>query len=419
MQDMDTIPASDASGKAERVRLFNDWDALSGGADLRLLAETPDAPDGLTLGKPVQVFRTGPLFSRFSGKQMDDITDGFLDELVRVFNLGEQIVPVDWGHNSGGCFSTPTPEDGGLLGRIVSLEHIQGRGLWAVPAYTERGAELVRENEGLIYTSPEFFRGVVFSRGETVPTGDPTIIGRGQLLAVALTPRPAQDSLELVKLSESTPTTTFAFTAPAPSRQGGNMPDPKGTNIAPPKGVDVVQLTEELGRLRQKNKDLTASVTSLTEERDAAKTISDTAANKVQALSEQIGKLTSQFEASEKAVTEERRARKLDEMISLGKIAFVEREDAAKVLEYSEKTGHDLFSTLYASRERGSAMPLSEAGHHTGKTPGKQKTASEQLDAKITAYAEKHNIQYVQALDAVKLADPALWTQTQKEAMPS
>ena len=67
-----------------------------------------------------------------------------------------------------------------------------------MPAYNERGLEVVKNAGGVLWSSPEFIAGDVYTRDG----GEP--IGTAQLLAITLTPRPAQsnDKISRVTLSE-------------------------------------------------------------------------------------------------------------------------------------------------------------------------------------------------------------------------
>ena len=163
-----------------------------------------DIPEGLTVGKPFKTLALGQVSSRMSGDNIGDEIDGdLLEEMVRVFNTRKYNDPViiDWQHATSpfqGGAPAP-PESGNALGLIVDLD-IREDGLYATPAYNERGLDVVKSAGGLLWSSPEFLNGEVYSRDGG------SKIGNAQLLAITLTPRPAQshDKIERVTLNERT-----------------------------------------------------------------------------------------------------------------------------------------------------------------------------------------------------------------------
>jgi hypothetical protein len=149
-----------------------------------------EVPEGLTIGKPFKTLALGQVSSRMSGDNVGkEIDQDLLQEMVRVFNERKSSDPViiDWQHAtspfSGG---TPAPpESGNALGMIVDLD-LREDGLYATPAYNERGLEVVKAAGGVLWSSPEFLNGEVYSRDGG------SKVGNAQLLAITLTPRPAQ-----------------------------------------------------------------------------------------------------------------------------------------------------------------------------------------------------------------------------------
>ena len=123
-----------------------------------------------------------------------------LSEMVRVFNARKEADPViiDWQHAtspfSGG---TPAPpESGNALGLIIDLE-LRDDGLYATPAYNERGLDVVTSAGGVLWSSPEFLAGEVYDRLGGSKVGD------AQLLAITLTPRPAPVSYTHLRAHET------------------------------------------------------------------------------------------------------------------------------------------------------------------------------------------------------------------------
>ena len=124
-----------------------------------------------------------------------------LNEMVRVFNLRKESDPViiDWQHaTSPFQEGVQGPDAGNALGIIVDLE-LKEDGLYAIPAYNERGLKVVNEAGGILWSSPEYLHGEIFTRDGGDKVGD------AQLLAITLTPRPAQqsDKIDRVILKEN------------------------------------------------------------------------------------------------------------------------------------------------------------------------------------------------------------------------
>ena len=161
-----------------------------------------DVPDGLTVGKPFKTLSMGQVSSRMNGSPIGEAIDiDLLNEMVRVFNLRKESDPViiDWQHaTSPFQDGVASPEAGNALGMIIDLE-IREDGLFAIPAYNERGLQVVRDAGGVLWSSPEYLQGEIFTRDGGDKVGD------AQLLAITLTPRPAQqsDKIDRVLLKEN------------------------------------------------------------------------------------------------------------------------------------------------------------------------------------------------------------------------
>ena len=132
------------------------------------------------------------------GKEIDV---DLLEELVRVFNERKVHDPViiDWQHaTSPFQGKSPAPPESGIaLGMILDLE-VKSDGLYAIPAYNEEGLKVVEKSGGILWSSPEYIHGEIFTRDGGDKVGD------AQLLAITLTPRPAQshNKIDRVTLSE-------------------------------------------------------------------------------------------------------------------------------------------------------------------------------------------------------------------------
>jgi hypothetical protein len=183
------------------VNQMNDADkkqqALRAYGEAVLLGEVGEykVPDGLTVGKPFKTLGLGQVSSRMNGEKIGNaITSDLLEEMRRVYYARREADPViiDWQHATSPFNGGPPapPESGNALGLIVDLE-LREDGLYAIPAYNERGLSIVRDAGGVLWSSPEYLDGEVYARegGEK--------IGDAQLLAITLTPRPAQASTQL------------------------------------------------------------------------------------------------------------------------------------------------------------------------------------------------------------------------------
>jgi hypothetical protein len=181
---------------------MNTLRAYSEAGELELTRDDDERDDGLIVGRPFKTLALGQVTSRMNGENIgQEIDQNLLAEIVRVYNERREHDPVviDWQHAtspfSGG---TPAPpESGNALGLIIGLE-LRDDGLYAIPAYNERGLEVVTSAGGVLWSSPEFITGEVFSRDGGEKIGD------AQLLAVTLTPRPAQSNnkIDRVLLNE-------------------------------------------------------------------------------------------------------------------------------------------------------------------------------------------------------------------------
>ena len=187
-----------ADDKAQALRAYGEAVMLSEASP------TYDIPEGLTIGKPFKTLALGQVSSRMNGEAIGkEIDRDLLTEMIRVYRERREADPViiDWQHATSpfqGGHPAP-PESGSALGLIVDLE-LREDGLYATPAYNERGLDVVKSAGGILWSSPEFLNGEVFSRDGGSKVGD------AQLLAITLTPRPAQsnDKIGRVTLNERT-----------------------------------------------------------------------------------------------------------------------------------------------------------------------------------------------------------------------
>jgi len=167
---------------------------------------------GLRRITPFTTLRVGQVSARSSGQPVRPaVTLVHLNDMARLMRerAAEDPVVVDWQHLSEPDAGVG-PESGGALGQIVDA-WVDGDGLVVVPALTKRGVRLVEESEGVLWSSPSFFVGDVHARDDSGP-----VVASAQMLAVTLTPRPAQqaDRISAVTLAEA-----------STSMEGVNMAD--------------------------------------------------------------------------------------------------------------------------------------------------------------------------------------------------
>ena len=187
-----------------------------------LLSTRYAAGADLRVGKPFVTLRVGQVSARSSGQAVGPaVTLAHLEDMARLIRerMTEDPVVVDWQHMSEPDAGA-TPEAGAALGQIVDA-WVDGDGLVVVPALTRRGVRLVEESEGVLWSSPSFFVGDVHARDDSG-----AVMASAQMLAVTLTPRPAQqaDRISAVTLAEAGNDTEESM-ADAAEQQDGLSPD--------------------------------------------------------------------------------------------------------------------------------------------------------------------------------------------------
>lgn len=222
------------------------------------------AADGLVRGRTAQLMRVGPLHDAYTGDELLTVTDEMLAAMVAAASVAGYSLPIDHGHALYAAQASGADHaDVRLYGRIVSLEHRPGVGLFGLPEWTPAGVELLRSQPGLLYFSP-----TIVGTMHDPATGRP--LGRG-LHSVSLTPTPRQDRIDSLALSRAA--------AGAASPTGGPMAGNQGTGT--PKPDDVVTLS------RDEHAALTLARQHLDEvraERDALKDGSVALSQRVEAL---------------------------------------------------------------------------------------------------------------------------------------
>lgn len=284
-------------------------------------------PDGLTLGRPFRTMSVGAVASRFTGAVRGEATVDDLTELARVFRAYADTEPVviDWSHGSTPFDDRPkSPDVGVSLGQVVDAyvddpSDGRGPGLYVVPAYTPRGLRVLAENRGALWSSPEFFIGNVFDRGEPEK-----LLGKAQLMAVALTNRPAQraDRIDAVRLTESSTTR-----AEGP-KETHMDPEEMKPDAEAPEGEEAPEAPDYLDAAQARIAELEAQLAEALAKLETQANTEATAEVSTQALTEAERKVAS-LEAKVQRLTEaqHQRDRKdaIDAVIAKGHRAPAER----------------------------------------------------------------------------------------------
>ena len=378
-----------------------------------------DIPDGLTIGRPFKTLALGQVSSRMSGDAVGkEINQDLLQEMVRVFNerkLNDPVI-IDWQHATspfqGG---TPAPpESGNALGLIVELD-LREDGLYATPAYNERGLEVVKNAGGVLWSSPEFLNGEVYSRDGGAK------IGNAQLLAITLTPRPAQshDKIERVTLNERT---AFMDNIESMSVEElrqmlvakdemvkeleQKMKDLMAESEASMNKEEEDKDKEEMAEKKEdEDKDNKLAHTPDHDEKEEKKDYKmseqielgeSTLLNEVQALRENNAKLNDRIEAIEAEKREVEKREAINTLLNEGKITPSEAVVAGKAFELRELQGE--FWQMFSERPSNSAIPLVEVGHGASGEEISRAT----LDAKIRETANEKSMSYSEALNYIQ-----------------
>jgi len=393
-----------ADDKAQALRAYGEAVMLSEASP------TYDIPEGLTVGKPFKTLALGQVSSRMNGENIGkEIDRDLLAEMIRVYKERREADPViiDWQHATspfqGG--SPAPPESGSALGLIVDLD-LREDGLYATPAYNERGLSVVKQAGGILWSSPEFLNGEVYSRSG----GD--LVGQAQLLAITLTPRPAQsnDKIGRVTLNER-----IAL-----------MDNINELSVEELRQL-LVAKDEMVKELEQKMKDLISeSESSMMEKEDKEEKMTEdeeketkmahtpdheekkeeeketkmsetlnqsTLLSEVQALRENNNKLAQRLETieAEKLAVEKREA--VNTLLNEGKIQPSEVEVAGKAYELRNLQGE--FWAMFSERPSNSAVPLVEVGHGASG----QEISKATLDQEVRNLAKEKSVSYSEALN--------------------
>ena len=379
-----------------------------------------DIPDGLTLGRPFKTLSLGQVSSRMNGENVGkEISESMLSEMIRVFKERRQEDPViiDWQHATSPYQSGPPapPESGNALGLIVDLE-LREDGLYATPAYNERGLNVVNEAGGVLWSSPEFLAGEVFDRAGGDKVGD------AQLLAITLTPRPAQShaKIDRVILNERATMDNIESMTVEDLRamlvakdemvkelenQIKEMKQDSESSMMESKSDDEEKLAES-----KDDEEKLAESEDHDEKREKNYKMSETAVdptllNEINALRESNNALTERLEKIEAEKLEIEKREAVSTLLRDGRITPAEESVAGKAWAMRELQPE--FWQMFSERQPSSAVPLAEVGHGAS---GREITR-QSLDGEVRKLASEKSITYSEALIQFRAQNPDYYNQ--------
>jgi hypothetical protein len=388
-----------------------------------------ELPEGLTIGKPFKTLALGQVSSRMNGENIgQEIDHKLLGEMIRVFKERQEADPViiDWQHATSpfqGGHPAP-PESGNALGLIVDIE-LRDDGLYATPAYNERGLDVVKSAGGVLWSSPEFIVGDVFARDG----GDP--VGSAQLLAITLTPRPAQSNHKIgrVLLNERTESmdniealsveelrqmlvSKDALVKELEQKMKDMMEDSEAAMVDEKEETMMEKEDDKKEELAESKEDEDKAEKMKEEEDDKASSMTDksykmseslnqsTLLSEVQALRENNIKLSQRLEAIEAEKKEVEKREAVNLLLNEGKITPSEVDVAGKAFELRELQGE--FWTMFSERPSNSAVPLVEVGHGASG----QEINKATLDQEVRNLANEKSVSYSEALNLFAKTNP-------------
>lgn len=348
----------------------------------------------LIKGKPFLTLALGDVNSRMNGNKISTITMADLEEIVRVFyeRKNNDHVIIDWNHASSPYASSlSSPDVSMALGQIADLE-IKDEGLYAYPLYTAKGAQIVEESEGNLWSSPEFIIGPVYARDGGNKIGD------AQLLAITLTPRPAQSQskIDRILLTEKLMDQT---------ELQGKSPDELIAMLLE-KDALVKQLEAKLSALESEMESSVSEEDAVLvadgEKKDGYAAMSEASvklmnemSSKITALNEQVGKLQAEKHGAE-------RKNAIDALLNTGKIAPSEKAVAEEAYDLKDRSPS--FWKMFSERQANQAVNLSEVGHAEASKPIS-------LSEQVRSIQKEKGITFAQALDLFKNENPQAYKQ--------
>ena len=384
------------------------------------LSERPsyEVPEGLTIGKPFKTLALGQVSSRMNGEAIGSpVSQELLEEMCRVYYERRDSDPViiDWQHATspfnGG---TPAPpESGNALGMIVDLD-LRSDGLYAVPAYNERGLKVVADAGGVLWSSPEYLHGEIFTRDGGEKVGD------AQLLAITLTPRPAQShsKIDRVTLNEKEQMTMDLDTMSIDELRAAlaakdamvleleqKLKDMQSEAEAKLAGELEADESEEMAEKPSEDDKAEAEKLGYDKENKMSEPaqLSEAAPNvlaEVMQLRAQNQKLSERLEVIEAEKRDVERREAVSALLREGKVAPSEEGAAKRAWDVRDQMPE--FWQMFSERPASSAVPLAEIGHGASGAELNKATLAEQ----VKALAAEKNLSFSEALNIYRDTNP-------------
>ena len=286
-------------------------------------------------------------------------------------------------------------------------------GLYAIPAYNERGLEVVKNAGGVLWSSPEYIHGEIFSRDGGDKVGD------AQLLAITLTPRPAQshNKIDRITLAEESMMDDQINELKAALEAKAAMVKELEAKIREMMDDKDSSLTEDEKMAEHDDKEKMAEQEDKEElaEHDDKEKMMEDEEEKKQKLSETFTQDVSllnevvALRESVKKLEAENNKIKCDEAVSAllreGKISPAEQDVASKA--WNIKDLQPEFWQMFSERQSNSSVPLDEVGHGASG----QEISKKSLDQKVRALAEEKSINYSNALSLFREQQPDFYRQ--------
>ena len=385
------------------------------GEAVQILADQSyEVPEGLTIGKPFKTLALGQVSSRMNGEAVGAAIDQeLLEEIVRVYYERRDADPViiDWQHATspfGGGTPAP-PESGNALGMIVDLD-LRADGLYAVPAYNERGLKVVQDAGGVLWSSPEYLHGEIYTRDGGDKVGD------AQLLAITLTPRPAQShsKIDRVTLKEQidmdleTMNVDELRAALAAKDAMVRELEKKLKDMAEESEASLADAieTEELAEKKDEDAEVEKMGSGYDDKEKKMgepNKMSEAAPNvlaEVMQLRAQNQKLSERLEVIEAEKRDVERREAVSTLLREGKVAPSEQSAAERAWDVRENMPE--FWKMFSERPSASTVPLKEIGHGASGAELNKATLAEQV--KLLA-AEK-SVSFSEALALYRETNP-------------
>lgn len=388
-------------------------------ADEAITALSEQDRPQLTKASPISVLSLGQNFSRFTGKPVgSEITKEILRELVRMFKEREDAVIIDWEHASSSFVQTTPapPEVGKALGEVVDVYLDENEeNLYIIPEYTKAGLGIIQQSEGVLWPSPEFAVGDIFSKR------DGKKLGNAALLAVTLTPRPqqSQEKIQRVLLSENV--NSLQEKAMDPKQLEGKSPEELIALIVEKHDL-VLNLEKKVEEMKAAYDQLKADHEAMMLEMEGgsmseqntpvnpeAQAMGEYKKSEMNAMSEKIAQelnaqivaMSEQIAFLKKANHEVEKKAAVDALLHSGKITPSEVAIAQQAFDAKNTT--PAFWNLFSERKPSAAVPLQAVGHSASGSEVSLLSEAKSLQA-------QKKITFAQAIAEIRSTRPDVYT---------